>query len=145
MTLNASRLQPLTGKIRFYVAVTGQYAWSPLLSSEQFGFGGEPFGRAYDSSELTGDNGMAGMTELRYSVPEFIPHLTSEAFAFWDLGRVWDHDATGDAENAASAGIGLRVMHENGLSGSLTLAQPLTRDVSAPSYGHGDAPGSSFR
>ena len=41
VTGNVSRLQSITSNVSVYAAGTGQYAWSPLLSSEQFGFGGE--------------------------------------------------------------------------------------------------------
>ncbi len=134
------RLQAITRTIRVYAAATGQYAWSPLLSSEQFGFGGQQFGRAYDASELTGDDGVAGKVELRYSPPVTIPNATSELFAFYDAGRVWNYGAFANAESGASAGIGLRFAYGEHLTADLTLAQPLTRDVAAPEYGTGSTP-----
>lgn len=51
--------------------VSGQWAVNDLLASEEFGVGGETFGRAYDSSEITGDHGWAGSLELRYFLPSW--------------------------------------------------------------------------
>ena len=39
--------------------LSGQVASSPLFSSEEFGYGGQAFGRAYDPSDITGDHGVA--------------------------------------------------------------------------------------
>ena len=138
VTGNVSRLQNITNDVSLFAAGTGQYAWSPLLSSEQFGFGGQQFGRAYDYSELTGDDGVSGMMELRYSGLPEIPRGSEQLFAFYDIGRVWNYGASAEAESAASAGVGFRFTFTSHLSGSLTLAQPLTRKVAAPEYGHGE-------
>ena len=51
-TLYAARLQSLTVRWSVLAAVNAQYAWTDLLSSELFSFGGEQFGRGYDPSEL---------------------------------------------------------------------------------------------
>jgi hemolysin activation/secretion protein len=139
-----SRLQRLTDTVRLYVAAEGQYAWSPLLSSEQFGFGGQQFGRAYDASELTGDDGIAAAAELRYALPPVTPRLAAEGFVFYDIGRVWNYHAAGSAESAASAGLGVRFAVGDHLSGVLTLAQPLTRRVAAPDWGNGKDPRGFF-
>jgi hemolysin activation/secretion protein len=135
-----SRLQAINPTLRVYAAATGQYAWSPLLVSEQFGFGGQQFGRAYDASELTADDGVGGMAELRYSPPITIPNATSELFAFYDIGRLWNYGAIAAAESAASTGVGLRFAYGAHVTANLTLAQPLTREVAAPEYGTGSTP-----
>ena len=140
LTGNASRVQAITGSWRVYLAGTGQYAWEPLLSSEQFGFGGQQFGRAYNPSELTADNGVAATVELRYSLPPLLPAVTSELFTFWDGGRAWNYGDIAHAQSAASAGIGIRFVQGDHVSGSLTLAQPLTKSVAAPEYGNGKDP-----
>jgi len=135
-----SRLQTITQEFRLYAAATGQYSWSPLLSSEQFGYGGQQLGRAYDLAEFTGDEGVAGTVELRYSLPVLVPNSTSELFSFYDVGRVWNYHDMQSMEGGASAGVGLRFAYGGHVSGNLTLAQPLTRKVSAPEYGNGYAP-----
>jgi hemolysin activation/secretion protein len=140
LSATVSRLQAVTDAVRIYAAGTGQYAWSPLLVSEQFGFGGQQFGRAYDASELTADDGVAGMAELRYSPPITIPNATSELFAFYDIGRLWNYGAIAAVESAASTGVGLRFAYGDHVTANLTLAQPLTKEVAAPEYGTGSTP-----
>src|SRR6185437_9133865 len=66
LTFNTSRLQELNDKFSLLAASAGQVSNAPLLVSEQFGFGGPVFGRAYDTSEITGDDGIAASLELRY-------------------------------------------------------------------------------
>jgi hemolysin activation/secretion protein len=56
--LDVSRLQGLTESWAVFAAASGQLATDPLYSSEQFGYGGQAFGRAYDNSEITGDEGI---------------------------------------------------------------------------------------
>jgi hemolysin activation/secretion protein len=140
----AGRLQTVTDNVGIYAAAVGQYAFSPLLSSEQFGFGGQQFGRAYDASELTGDDGMAFALELRYSMPSVPPQGSSELFAFWDLGRVWNDGDWSGGESGASAGVGIRWRYNERLSGNFTLAQPLTRKVADPGHGNGRDPRGFF-
>jgi hemolysin activation/secretion protein len=140
LTANAGRLQALTDTLRLYLAAQGQYAWSPLLSSERFGFGGPQFGRAYDPSEIAGDDGLAALAELRYDPPGFMTALRPELFAFYDIGQVWNYGAYGSAESAASAGFGMRFALDGRFSGSLMLAKPLTRKESDPQYGNGKDP-----
>jgi len=139
ITAQASRLQSISEEFRLFASASGQYSSSPLLSSEQFGFGGPQFGRAYDSSEITGDNGMAAVIELRYTPPKLTEKLTSELFSYYDIGSVWDHKQAGRSASGASAGAGVRFTYNSYITGSLTIAQPLTRDVAAPSHGDGDA------
>ena len=136
ITGNLSRLQQINEDVRLYVAGEGQYAWSPLLSSEQFGFGGQQFGRAFDSSELTGDDGIAGTVELRFMVPNDGWKLSLEPFTFFDAGRVWNF-ADDKPIRAFSTGVGIRYSYGNSGSGAFTIAKPLDYVVAAPTYGNG--------
>lgn len=132
-TISASRLQRIAGPFELYAAVTGQRSADTLLASEEFGVGGAGFGSAYDSSEITGEDGIAGRLELRASNFAATPLDFLQAYAFWDAGRVWDRDnaIVRDRERSlASAGGGLRFALNAGLDGSVELAKPLTRDVS---------------
>ena len=138
VNLDYLRLQSLTDTINLYFSVSGQYAFSPLLSSEEFGYGGAQFGRAYDPSEITGDHGLAGVVELRrpYYLEEdnYIDSL--EVYGFFDIGRVWniDSELTGTFNTSgASAGVGTRFDLFDVASGTMELALPLTRDVAARS------------
>jgi hemolysin activation/secretion protein len=133
---NLSRLQVLPGAWSVYGAAQGQFASGALFASEQFGYGGAAFGRAYDSSEITGDEGMSAALELRYSVPEnALPPLRLQPYAFWDAGAVWSKSATAGRMSGSSAGLGTRFETPWGQTGNLGLAYALTRPASAPIYG----------
>ena len=124
----------------------GQVASAPLFSSEEFGYGGQRFGRAFDPSEITGDHGVAAGLELfytdfpRYKSFEFMP------FAFVDMGKVWNEDAGVGSSTAASAGFGLNVTHpKSGISASVGMAWPLIREVESPLHGNGSSPRAYFQ
>jgi hemolysin activation/secretion protein len=123
--LNASRLQKLGTDWDIYVAVSGQYTTAPLLVSEEFGFGGQAFGRAYDPSELTGDHGVSGSVELHYNaIPQFA-NLAIQPFAFFDAGKVWDKASGGASNYGESAGGGIKLSHTSGFGATLGVAYPL--------------------
>lgn len=143
-TAQANRLQPLSSDFSLFVGAQGQVASAALLSAEQFGVGGANFGSAYDPSEITGDSGVATRTELQYN-----PLLRSEIltafqfYGFYDVGTVYNRNpAAGQKRRVslASTGLGLRFNILEPLSGSLEVAQPLTRDVSTAAPRNGDDP-----
>jgi hemolysin activation/secretion protein len=133
-TLYAARLQSLSSHWSILAAVNAQYAWTDLLSSELYSFGGEHFGRGYDPSELVGDHGIAGKVELRYT--NALPvgfAFTYSGYAFYDAGIVFQR-SPGEldrSESAASAGMGLRMYLGKHVTCFAELAKPLTRDVTA--------------
>jgi hemolysin activation/secretion protein len=131
ITFEASRLQRLTDRFQLYAAATGQKSADNLLSSEEFGVGGASYGSAYDSSEITGVDGLAGRVELRASDPR-IQGL--QPYGFYDIGKVWDQynsDAKSRITSLASAGFGLRASLFNTVAGSVEYAVPLTKAVEA--------------
>jgi hemolysin activation/secretion protein len=109
----ASHTQPLFDRFSFYVSGYGQYAFDPLLSPEQCGYGGRYFGRAFDPSQLLGDSCVEAIGELRYDLPAIIRQLTqSQLYAFGDYGALHTiSPAVGTPANAdaASAGVGYRL------------------------------------
>lgn len=120
--------------------VSGQVASDPLLSSEEFGFGGRRFGRAYDPSEITGDYGAALSLELRYlDVPEW-HEVSFVPYGFYDIGKVWNKGAGGGHVSASSAGMGAHVSHDSGVSANLGVAWPLTKSVDNPISGNDKNP-----
>lgn len=135
--LNAtlSRLQGITENTALYVGTIGQYAYEPLLSSEQFAFGGAQYGQAYDPAEITGDNGVAAKAELRYNTAPGWHYLSNvQYFTFYDIGKIWNIDSeaiTGlpQQQSAASTGLGARFNFNQYVYGSAEFAQPLTRQV----------------
>ncbi len=140
LTMNYTRQQALPGEWLSVGQVAGQIASDPLFSAEEFGYGGQSFGRAYDPSEITGDHGLAGMFELRYLGVD--PWLDSAfvPYTFYDIGKVWNKDSGGSDFSASSAGLGVRVSHQLGIYGNLGLAWPLSRAIEEPIYGNGKNP-----
>ena len=142
LTSTAYRFQNISADWNALLGVTGQVASAPLLSSQQFGYGGQSFGRAYDSSELVGDQGVAAMMELRYDGFKLQDDFHLQPFAFYDIGRVWNLAAgLPSRASGASAGLGVHLAMPRGigLALSLTAAKPLTRKADAPQYGNGKA------
>lgn len=136
LNLSASRLQSIDENWNVVGQVTGQMSDKPLYASEEFGVGGSEIGRAYDSSDITGDAGAAGSLELRYLGLRTLQPVNFEPFVYYDIGFVTNRDAgQADYESLASAGAGLRFATIWGQSGSLTVAVPLTKEVAAPIYG----------
>tara|TARA_R110002124_G_scaffold149220_1_gene315028 strand:- start:167566 stop:169323 length:1758 start_codon:yes stop_codon:yes gene_type:complete len=134
---DAQRLQRLSNKVNLLTAVQGQLSNGALLSSEEFGVGGVNIGRAYDSSEIVGDQGLAGKIELQWRNPYAIPVFDNyQLSTFYDVGVVWNDDATTSAfkrQSLASAGIGFNATITKKTSLSLMVAKPLTRTVQTQS------------
>lgn len=131
-----SRLQSLfMPGLNLYLAAQGQWSANKLLSSEEFGVGGSVFGRGYDPSEITGENGVATKVELQYGRPLNLRFLHGyQFFGFWDYGRIWNYDkadklAGSDTQSLMSAGGGVRLNFIENLSGEFYLAYPLTRKI----------------
>ncbi len=131
-----SRLQGLmVPGLNLYLAATGQVSSDPLLSSSEFGVGGSTFGRGYDPSEITGDDGVATTIELQYGDSLDLSYLQNYQFyTFWDFGQVYNQDTpdVDDDVSLSSVGGGVRVNFIPELSGNFEVAQQLTR-VSASS------------
>lgn len=148
VTLEVTRLQPITNTWAVYAGVSGQYATGPLLASEEFAIGGANYGSAYDAAEITGDHGVAFRAELQRETDLGLTWLPrSQFYGFYDVGRVWNRDITPGAEadhiSLASTGLGTRFNLLEDVSGGLEVALPLTKKVSA--YGEdGSAPRAFF-
>jgi len=138
--LELTRLQRIWGPITGFVGVSGQYSLDPLLASEEFGYGGSDYGRGFDSSEITGDHGVAGKVEIAYNRSVEKKYLDDyQVYTFYDLGAVWNKDpgAGEDVRNSgASTGIGTRLNFNEHVNGDAFVAKTLTREV--PSRGAGD-------
>ncbi|PZQ44602.1 MAG: hypothetical protein DI551_09790 [Micavibrio aeruginosavorus] len=126
------RIQALPNNFELYGVVNGQYALDPLLSSEEFGFGGGQIGRGYDPSEITGDHGVAASFEVRYNteVPIFKTSVLAQPYIFYDIGKIWNIDNGADDKiSAASTGFGVRATLNQGWNMDLNLAIPMTRSA----------------
>lgn len=133
-----ARLQVIKGPFYFYGLVRGQWAFNPLLASEQFTFGGSQIGRGYDVAEILGDKGVAGTVELRFdwNVEKFLIS-TIEFYTFYDFGKVWDfkHLIGQPASiSGTSTGLGARFAMTKYISGNLMWTQTLTKPVEAEQF-----------
>jgi hemolysin activation/secretion protein len=137
--LSLSRLQAITGDWSLLAATSAQFASGVLFSSEQFGYGGQAFGRAYDASDITGDKGISFSLELRYGGWAGQQPVSLQPYAFYDIGEVWNVAAgQPQRESGASAGLGMRIATHWQQTGNLGLAWPLTRDIATPIYHQGE-------
>jgi hemolysin activation/secretion protein len=111
------------------VAGTGQLATRPLLASQELGLGGRLFGRAYDDSERSGENGVAGSVEARLDVgsgSELIRRV--QLYSFADAGYVDNARLGLGGGDLYSAGAGLRFGIGRSLNGEAEIAAPLGAD-----------------
>jgi hemolysin activation/secretion protein len=136
--LSVSRLQPIIGHWSLYTAATAQLASATLYSAEEFGYGGQSFGRAFDPSDLTGDDGADLAFELRYDRLDLGSRATVTPFTFYDIGTVWNkQDSAASRTSGSSAGAGLRFALLDAVTGSLGFAFPLIQAIQDPIYGQG--------
>ncbi len=137
VNLSLSRMQRISDDWNIIGSLSGQKASGPLFSSEEFGYGGQVFGRAYDSSEITGDDGVDASLELRFQKFAEIWHDFSPIpYIFYDAGKVWSYDSSQvDTASGSSAGFGIRFASLYQITGNLGLAFPITREQANPIYG----------
>jgi hemolysin activation/secretion protein len=130
-----SRQQTIANNWLLVMAGSSQFSSGPLYSSEQFGYGGQVFGRAYDASEILGDDGVNGSLELDYNGIHKWESVNIIPYTFYDIGTVWGRsNLTSRHESGSSAGFGIKAASLVGSSGNLGVAWPLTRAVSTPIY-----------
>jgi hemolysin activation/secretion protein len=127
MTLYAARLQSLAPKWSVLAAMTGQYAFSNLLAPEQFAFGGEQFGRAYDAAELLADHGLAFKAELRFNDRGAGALRDYMVYGFYDTGQVRRRNPQAGetkSQSAQSVGAGIRFNIQGNVNGYVEGAIP---------------------
>lgn len=128
------RQQRITQGVSMLLAVKGQVSNGGLLSYEEFGFGGINYGRGYDNSEIIGDDGVAAKVEVQWNDPTKIEALDSySVFAFYDIGKTWNDDASVPLEEQTrtSTGLGVRANITDDITANALVAFPLNREVLA--------------
>ena len=124
-----SELRP-SPKFTVALNVRAQYAWTPLLSFEEFAAGNFTVGRGYDPGALLGDRGFGTQAELRYGsrIPISARRPAIEAYAFWDHAGIHNLDLAlaGPAKHLDSVGAGARVNFDRFIVDA-ALAIPLSR------------------
>lgn len=134
LNVQLARVQPLPADFSVALSASGQWTNQSLLASEQIGLGGPDFGRAYDTSEVSGDKGIDGLVELRYAPPIAGDWVRgAQFFTYYDLGKVWNdsEEAEPRSQSLASLGAGVRMRLPRNFSASLEVAQPLTHDIAS--------------
>ncbi len=131
--LNLQRLQYITNNFYLHFNVDVQYSLDELPSSEEYSFGGDHFGRGYDSVVISGDHGVAFSTEFGHNY--YFNQENSNVlrnYVFYDVGAVWNKNIDQRINNkakitASSAGIGVLLNNfNNHLHTTIELAKPLT-------------------
>lgn len=131
----AARLQALSQRFSLFTAINAQHSDDILLGAEQFGIGGRDFGGAFDSSEITGDSGIAGRIELRFTTQpdaRWINGLVQ--YAYLDGGEVDLNRPSVDeeqSESLSSTGLGLRFDLIKNWGGYIEYSIPLSNEVAS--------------
>lgn len=117
------------GPLSLELTGVAQVASRPLLATAEMSLGGPAIGRAYDYSERTGDQGIAGSAELQFDLRRYARTSATQfqAYAFADGGTVTNLRGGVGGGNLASTGAGLRVAVGR-LGAAVELAVPLTAD-----------------
>ena len=122
-----SRTQPLLAGFSLFVAGYAQYAFTPLLVSEQCGYGGRFFGRAFDPSEMLGDHCWMALGELRYDIATPWKRLTKlQAYGYADHGQVYVINpgvGTPATQHGTSAGAGVRAAWDDVYTADLSVSK----------------------
>lgn len=150
LAASLNRLQAIrNSNFSLYGAVNGQWAANPLLSSEQFTFGGSQIGRGYDVAELIGDRGFDGSVEIRYdwNLAKFYIQ-TIQFYGFYDAGVIWNLKTSPGSpakQSGTSTGLGFRFFMTKYLSGNFMWTQTITKQVAAEQLiGNGALPRTFF-
>ena len=135
LTGNLMRIQNLSPSWNLLGAASWQYSFDKLLASEEFGVGGSQYGRAYDSSEITGDHGIAFKVELQKAFRPAWDYLSDfQLYSFLDYGSVWNKVKTSTGakrQDLTSIGLGMRFNITDSISGYLEMNQPISDNVAA--------------
>lgn len=117
----------LAPRVSLSLAASGQFSAKPLLIGESFALGGNAFLRGYDFAQRVGDQGVAGVGELRYDWPAALGAVRNlQLYAFADGGTVTNLSGGVGGGTLASSGGGLRADITRMLDLDLEVAVPLT-------------------
>lgn len=127
-------IHKLSDNLNLHCSLSGQKSWTNLDSSEKFYIGGYNGVRAFPQGEASGDNGILGNIEFRYT----LGNSNWQLAAFYDAGWVkYMHD-NHDGPNSRyinGAGVGIIWQKTGGVYARLDYALPLGNKYSE-SYGH---------
>lgn len=128
LKLDLVRRQKLAENLSLRLTASAQKSPHTLLSSEEFSVGGRRYGRAYDPSEISGNQGAAGALEVQFDAPyKPAPMRRIQVYGYYDIGAVWGAGFT--RKSMASAGGGLRLGLPFDIDANVEFAWPLTRAI----------------
>jgi hemolysin activation/secretion protein len=129
VNMSVMRLQKVAPRVSLLIDLTGQYTKDALVASEEMAIGGSQYGRAFDPSEISGERGIAGRTELRFDGTTTLKWLDRyQIYGFADYGAVWDRRGNDYVSTElGSAGGGVRITFTRNLSANFELATPIKK------------------
>jgi len=118
----------VSGPISMRLAARAQLASGPLLSAQQITFGGTGFGRAFETSTMSGDEGALGLAEVRSDINHPFKWIDwAQPYVFVDGGKLrYIGDYVGGGA-LVSGGGGFRARIGKSLL-SVESAFPITAD-----------------
>jgi len=130
-TVSADLSVELSERVSLIGRAAGQYAFGPLPNDVQLRFGGDPFGRAFDSGDASGDSGVVGSLEMTVDTNVPIDVVQgSEVYGFVDYGALSfrGDDRDGSTVTLGSAGLGFRAFLAQGFAIDASLAVPIEEE-----------------
>lgn len=124
---SAERLVVFNEDLSILLKVAGQYAFQPLLASEEFALGGTTFGRGFDPSQFTGDHGFGISGELKYfrTFTVMEERIGIEPYLFGEMGYIYNiKGGLPERQGLASYGGGVRLYLPNQFAIGLEVAVP---------------------
>lgn len=110
----------------FFLRSDVQLASDRLLSSEQFGLGGQQTVRGYRQDALLRDNGALVSAEARFPIIRFSDESIVQITPFLDMGTAWNHSDNPDGNNfLVGTGFGLLWQQNDNLSARIDWGIPL--------------------
>ncbi|MGD1895326.1 MAG: ShlB/FhaC/HecB family hemolysin secretion/activation protein [Phormidesmis sp.] len=110
----------------FFLRSDLQLAADSLLSSEQFGLGGQQTVRGYRQDALLRDNGVLISAEARFPIIRFAEESIVQITPFLDAGTAWNFDGSQSDNNVlVGTGFGLLWEQNDNLSARLDWGIPL--------------------
>ena len=117
--------------IIIFSEVLGQYSPSLLPLSEKSYYGGQSFGRGYDTSALSGNSSIMALIEIRKQKQFKFLAMPAEVFASLDLAFLEDKNRAYTSNfKASSASIGLRYKTKQNLKYEMFVAKPMLKGES---------------
>jgi len=135
LSAELTRQQELGQGFAVSLSAAGQISADPLLSAEEFRVGGWTYGRAFDPSQITGEDGAAFVIEVQQGAVLDGPGLTSyQVYGFYDLGAVWNTTRFDGRNRSAlsSTGVGTRLGFFDNIHAGVEIGVPLHADLRDP-------------